>query len=245
MEGVGARLGRSSTRYGPATVFSGPVRKWKKMWVPLSNPNSAAAAAAAAATAAAAANGGTATNNNHSHLVLYKWTPISSRGNGSAAAPAATGKDASAAAQPEEPPRRKFRYVPVSVIEEQKQEAAVKLEEENKPSDADPSAQAVQSDQSDGKPDMNDASMEEAQAINKDEAPAEDNKGTDLNLSLGLNAPDGDGESNPKLAEQGDSTGQPERVNSGEDVEMKSGTNSETDNKLKRKAVTPDLEMRV
>ncbi|XP_008798742.2 uncharacterized protein LOC103713552 [Phoenix dactylifera] len=241
MEGVGARLGRSSTRYGPATVFSGPVRKWKKMWVPLSNPNSNA-------SSNAAANGGTATTNNHSHLLLYKWTPISSRGNGGAAAPAAPGKDASAAApagQPEEPPRRKFRYVPISVIEEQKQEAAVNSEEENKPSDADPSAQPVQADLSDGKPDMNDVSMEEAQATKKDEALAEDSKGTDLNLSLGLNAPDGDGESDPKLAVQGDSTGQLERVNSGEDVEMKSGTNSETDNKLKRKAVTPDLEMRV
>uniref|UniRef100_A0A803M1P3 Uncharacterized protein n=1 Tax=Chenopodium quinoa TaxID=63459 RepID=A0A803M1P3_CHEQI len=30
MEGVGARLGRSSSRYGTTTVFNGPVRKWKK-----------------------------------------------------------------------------------------------------------------------------------------------------------------------------------------------------------------------
>ena len=51
----------------------------------------------------------------------------------------------------------------ISVIEEQKQEAAVKSEEENKPRDADASAQPVQANQSDGKPDMNDASMEEAQ----------------------------------------------------------------------------------
>ncbi|KAF2530928.1 hypothetical protein F2Q70_00032891 [Brassica cretica] len=37
MEGVGGRLGRSSTRYGgPATVFTGPVRKWKKKWVHVS-----------------------------------------------------------------------------------------------------------------------------------------------------------------------------------------------------------------
>ncbi|XP_008782933.2 uncharacterized protein LOC103702329 isoform X2 [Phoenix dactylifera] len=237
MEGVGARLGRSSTRYGPATVFSGPVRKWKKKWVPLSNPNSNA-------SSNAAVNGGTATNNNnHSHLLLYKWTPISSQANGGAAA-AVTGKDASAAAQPEEPPRKKFRYVPISVIEEQKQEAAVKSEEENKARDADSSAQTVQANQSEGKPDMNDASMEETQATGRDQAPAED-KGTDLNLSLGLNAPDGAGKSDPKLAEQGDSTVKLERVSSAEDVEMKSATDSQTDNKLKRKAVTPDLEMRV
>ncbi|KAG1364262.1 hypothetical protein COCNU_11G010890 [Cocos nucifera] len=243
MEGVGARLGRSSTRYGPATVFSGPVRKWTKKWVPLSNPNSNA-------SSHAALNGAAATNNNHSHLLLYKWTPISSQANGGgAAAASATGKDVSAATavpatQLEEPPRRKFRYVPISVIEEQKQEAAVKSEEENKPHDADASAQRVQANQSDGKPYMNDASMEEAQATGKDQAPAKD-KGTDLNLSLGLNVPDDDGESDLKRAEQGDGTGKLDKVKSGEDVEMKSATDSETDNKLKRKAVTPDLEMRV
>ncbi|KAH9617406.1 hypothetical protein KSS87_006580 [Heliosperma pusillum] len=33
MEGVGARLGRSSSRYGTTTVFTGPVRKWHKNWV--------------------------------------------------------------------------------------------------------------------------------------------------------------------------------------------------------------------
>ena len=82
------------------------------------------------------------------------------------------------------------------------------------------------------------------QATGKDQAPAE-NKGTDLNLSLGLNAPDDDGESDTKPAEQGDGTGKLHRVKSGEDVEMKSATDSETENKLKRKAVTPDLEMRV
>lgn len=51
----------------------------------------------------------------------------------------------------------------ISVIEEQKQEAAVKSEEENKPRDVETSAQPVQANQSDGKRDMNDASMEEAQ----------------------------------------------------------------------------------
>ncbi|KAK8524298.1 hypothetical protein V6N13_015326 [Hibiscus sabdariffa] len=39
MEGVGARFGRSSTRYGPPTVFTGPVRKWKKKWVHTNNNN--------------------------------------------------------------------------------------------------------------------------------------------------------------------------------------------------------------
>ncbi|KAL0916080.1 hypothetical protein M5K25_013562 [Dendrobium thyrsiflorum] len=101
MEGVGARLGRSSARYAPTTVFSGPVRRWKKKWVPLSNPNNS-----------------NSNNNNHSHLLLFKWTPINTLSNGTAAAtPPASSKDATSAdATPpsasEEAPRRKFRYIP-------------------------------------------------------------------------------------------------------------------------------------
>lgn len=71
MEGVGARLGRSSTRYsiGPATVFTGPVRKWKKKWVQVqpSNPNHHHQAAANKAV-----NGISSVSN----LLFYKWTPI-------------------------------------------------------------------------------------------------------------------------------------------------------------------------
>lgn len=91
MEGVGSRLGRASSRYGPAaTVFSGPVRKWKKRWVHVpqsyhsSHPQF---------------NGG-----NSSRLVLCRWTPISS----------STVTDSGSAGSAEEPPRRKFRYTPVS-----------------------------------------------------------------------------------------------------------------------------------
>ncbi|KAJ4899758.1 Uncharacterized protein Rs2_13709 [Raphanus sativus] len=68
MEGVGGgRLGRSSTRYGgPATVFTGPVRKWKKKWVHVSpsakkhNNHSSSAA-----------------NGSSSQLLLFKWAPLS------------------------------------------------------------------------------------------------------------------------------------------------------------------------
>ncbi|KAG6499106.1 hypothetical protein ZIOFF_038862 [Zingiber officinale] len=182
MEGVGARLGRSSTRYGPATVFSGPVRKWKKRWITLAAPNN---------SAAARVNGNAA----RSHLLLYKWAPVSST-------------PADSAAQPEEPPPRKFRYVPdssmavsdgpfvkihdglvaaendlssdgvkqlsivlhydipfthnlwhISVLEDQKQEDAEKLDETNEPSDADPSSQINQNVSSNTKPDMNDIVM--------------------------------------------------------------------------------------
>ncbi|CAL9072593.1 unnamed protein product [Musa textilis] len=298
MEGVGARLGRSSTRYGPATVFSGPVRKWKKRWVPLSHPSSSASSAASA-------------NGVRSHLLLYKWAPVSSRANG--------------APHPEEPPPRKFRFVPVigppssswllisipivklgsflgtvvldpwlflgfifmaflwvciSVIEEQKQEAAEKLDDKNKPNEADPSSQPTQNDSSDKKPDMNDVAMEEAQVMimyfliiylllhlwiiySRDDwtdrfirvAPKigimfqasdkdDDINQTNLDLNLGLKATDGDLETKSRNTKQ-DEGDQPVKASTSEGAATKTTTNSETHNKLKRKAVTPDLEMRV
>ncbi|KAJ6363866.1 hypothetical protein OIU76_028905 [Salix suchowensis] len=132
MEGVGARLGRSSTRYGPTTVFSGPVRKWKKRWVhvnPLSNHNSfhshhhnATTNAAAAASSSATNHSSSSNGNNGSHLLLYKWTPLS-QSNGS---PSTTNHyngnninttnenaNLSNGDVTEEPPRRKFKYIPV------------------------------------------------------------------------------------------------------------------------------------
>lgn len=53
----------------------------------------------------------------------------------------------------------------ISVIEEQKQEAAEKLDDKNKPNEADPSSQPTQNGSSEKKPDMNDVAMEEAQVM--------------------------------------------------------------------------------
>ncbi|KAK8946181.1 hypothetical protein KSP40_PGU008405 [Platanthera guangdongensis] len=137
MEGVGARLGRSSARYAPTTVFSGPVRRWKKKWVPLSNPNNSNP------------------NNNHSHLLLYKWAPITPFSDG----PAAATPPSSAA---EEPVRRKFRYIPVSVLE-QKMEINVKSDDDSKPDDIHTSLQPDQVNGSDRKAAESDTLMDEAQ----------------------------------------------------------------------------------
>lgn len=109
MEGVGSRLGRVSSRYGPATtVFNGPVRKWKKKWVHVSssstvsyqNPHSQS-------------NGqsSTTSSNGGSSLLLCRWTPI----------PPSTTSSATEDSVPvngpggelDEPPKRKFRYAPV------------------------------------------------------------------------------------------------------------------------------------
>ncbi|KAH7674384.1 hypothetical protein IHE45_08G069200 [Dioscorea alata] len=230
MEGVGARLGRSSTRYGPATVFSGPVRKWKKKWIPLASP-------ASANTANNSSNGNGNNNNNHSHLLVYKWAPISSQSNGSASAATTPAAD--------DTPKRKVRYVPVSITEEQKQEPTLKMDDESKTNDGNPSLHSSQPDGSDSKPDMNDVAMEDVQASEKDQSSTEEMKETNLDLSLGLKAHDDDRGSGTKIAEPSDGSGRAERMSSGEDGQMRPATNSESDNRLKRKAAVPDLEMRV
>lgn len=118
MEGVGARLGRSSTRYGPATVFTGPVRKWKKKWVHVS-PSAASSNSNNNATTHNNNNHASSNGNNGSHLLLYKWTPITQSQNNAntnnSNGNAANAKDA-APEPPEEPPRRKFKYIPVFYI---------------------------------------------------------------------------------------------------------------------------------
>ncbi|XP_021687532.2 uncharacterized protein LOC110669957 [Hevea brasiliensis] len=113
MEGVGSRLGRASSRYGPsasAAVFNGPVRKWRKKWVHVS-PSSTVSHH----NSHSHSNGHT---NNSSRLLLCRWTPLS---------PAA----AADASSSEEPPKRKFRYTPIAVLEEQRK-AAKKFDHEAK-----------------------------------------------------------------------------------------------------------------
>ncbi|XVF26152.1 hypothetical protein REPUB_Repub13aG0274600 [Reevesia pubescens] len=138
MEGVGARLGRSSTRYGPATVFTGPVRKWKKNWVHVSPSNSGNNNNNNHSSNHQ--SNGTFNGNNGSHLLLFKWTPISQSQNNNTND---NGNDNSSkddvVAAPEEPPRRKFKYIPIAVLEEQKKEAAENEAAENVDDEAKPS----------------------------------------------------------------------------------------------------------
>ena len=132
MEGVGARLGRSSTRYGPATVFTGPVRKWKKKWVHVASSASTSGGTASSNTTTTNhsqihTHNGTINGTNGSHLLLYKWTPITQSQNAAINGNSNTnnnnnnnnngdkvsGKNDSTAPPSEEPPRRKFKYIPV------------------------------------------------------------------------------------------------------------------------------------
>ncbi|GMY31128.1 hypothetical protein FCV25MIE_26370 [Fagus crenata] len=144
MEGVGSRLGRASSRYGPAaTVFTGPVRKWKKKWVHVSQST------LTYQNSQSQSNGhsSTTTNNGGSRLLLCRWTPLSP-------SPAATAVADSGLA--EEPPRRKFRYTPIAVIEEQKKAAVKKAEDEADTSETDQSM----------KPNSNEVLKEETQDSN-------------------------------------------------------------------------------
>ncbi|KAH7545285.1 hypothetical protein FEM48_Zijuj01G0077400 [Ziziphus jujuba var. spinosa] len=248
MEGVGARLGRSSTRYGPATVFNGPVRKWKKTWVHVSSPSTSSSSSSSAAASNTTTNhshhhhaqihtpNGTTNGNNVSHLVLYKWTPITqsqnsaingnNTNNGNNTPDKVSVKADAPAVHPEEPPRRKFKYIPgnidvkvgitykdglgknslgeIAVLEEQKNEAAddetvEKVEDEGKPNDTDLTTKGEVLDE---KPDINDVPMEETQENNQ--VVRQDLNET-LDLSLGLNGHDGENNPDSKTDQSRDS----------------------------------------
>lgn len=142
MEGVGSRLGRASSRYGTATaVFTGPVRKWKKKWVHVSqstltyqnNSNSHSHSQSQSTTTTTTINN----NNGGSRLILCRWTPLSP----TPAAAAATADSGSGSA--DEPPRRKFRYTPIAVLEEQKRAVVKKAEDEAITSEMRPNSDEV------------------------------------------------------------------------------------------------------
>uniref|UniRef100_A0A0D9XC21 Uncharacterized protein n=1 Tax=Leersia perrieri TaxID=77586 RepID=A0A0D9XC21_9ORYZ len=105
METVGARLSRSSTRYGPvgnaAASFSGPVRKWRKAWVPIA----AAAATGGGGGAGFAGMMGPMGVSRGNKVVLFRWAPV----NGGGAA-GGDGDEAGAAAV------ARKRFVPASGV---------------------------------------------------------------------------------------------------------------------------------
>lgn len=213
MEGVGARLGRSSTRYGPATVFTGPVRKWKKKWIPLTPPtsNNSSNHHHHQTPANGAANG-----NNGSHLLLYKWTPITpSLNNNNGYGNGKTNGDNNEeskdshkddAVAVEEPPTRKFKYIPVAVLEEQKNETSEQAEDEAKPmeTETDDMEPTSKNDGFDEKPDINDIPAEESQAPENDTVGRQDLNESTLDLSLGLKAHDGENDSDAKVEQKKD-----------------------------------------
>ncbi|GAB4826517.1 hypothetical protein Ancab_033413 [Ancistrocladus abbreviatus] len=219
MEGVGARLGRSSSRYGTTTVFSGPVRKWKKKWVhvtPSSSSNNGNASSNSNPIHHTLSNG-TTNGSNGSHLLLYKWTPISQSNNNNISNNEhnssnedknSSGNDAVSAA--EEPPRRKFKYIPIALLdEEQKKETEENTDDEANNTDTDTMDPTSKSSGPSEKPDINDLPMEETQDPEQKQivSPRQDLNVSTLDLSLGLTSHDGDHNSNSKTEQSKD--GQP------------------------------------
>ncbi|EXB63262.1 hypothetical protein L484_012452 [Morus notabilis] len=181
MEGVGSRLGRASARYGPAaTVFNGPVRKWKKKWVHVSSSSTV--------SYQSQANGhNNNSNNDNPRLLLCRWTPLPPT---TAAGDSAGAVDEAGGAPPDEPPRRKFRYTPIAVIEDQqKKMGAKKVEEEAKicetqthqaPETSPMAMPPTPSDEDHGKPNASDDLKDEA----------EDSNMSNLDLGLGFKGAD-------------------------------------------------------
>ncbi|KAL4308961.1 hypothetical protein GQ457_01G006620 [Hibiscus cannabinus] len=149
MEGVGStRLGRASARYGGSTaVFNGPVRKWKKKWVHVS-PSPTAKHSQSTVNGSAA-----------SSILLCRWTPLSFADSGSSAV---DGEDQ------EHPPKRKFRYTPVAVLEEERKKAAAKQVENEAKTDDNKTKQSPDwlSPKIDNKLNMNDPLKKEIQDSN-------------------------------------------------------------------------------
>ncbi|KAG6420502.1 hypothetical protein SASPL_117033 [Salvia splendens] len=207
MEGVGARFGRSSTRFsGPATVFTDPVRKWKKKWVHVQPPNSNN-------HHHTASNGNANGSNGSSHLQFYKWTPIapsqskdgsnndSNGGDNASAEPKDLSKDGDVAV--EKPPKRRFKYIPIIVLEEQKVESSEQMEDENKSSEDNSDAIEATS-RDDEKPDMNDVPMDENKDSETNREERQDLNVSTLDLSLGLKAHDGENESESRADQNKD-----------------------------------------
>lgn len=171
MEGVGSRLGRASSRYGPAAaVFNGPVRKWKKKWVHVSSSS----------TVSYHNSQSNGQSSETPRLLLCRWTPLPP----TSAATAAAGNDSAAAVAPlDEPPRRKFRYTPIAVLEDQKKVGEKKVEDEAKTSETDQAPATARppttSDEVLGKPAVSDDLKEET----------EDSSTSNLDLGLGLKSP--------------------------------------------------------
>uniref|UniRef100_A0A6P3YQP1 uncharacterized protein LOC107403624 n=1 Tax=Ziziphus jujuba TaxID=326968 RepID=A0A6P3YQP1_ZIZJJ len=197
MDGAGSRLGRASSRYGPATtVFNGPVRKWKKKWVHVyssstvsyQNPHSQSNGQNSTTTSSS--------NNGGSHLLLCRWTPIPPTTTLSSSADDGGSVNGSGST-PDEPPKRKFRYTPIAVLEEQKKVAEKKVEDEEKTSETEQyggakttttTTTSTSSDEMLAKPDFNEVLKNETEVSEKNGS--QDSNTSNLDLGLGLKGQD-------------------------------------------------------
>lgn len=118
MEGAGGttRMGsRSSTRHGPASVFQGKVRRWRKSWTQVASPSPSASG---------------------SRILLYKWLPL---------APPSNANGGKEVTTEETTPPKALRFLPVAVVqaqrkEEEERKAAVEAEALNQEESEQPQA---------------------------------------------------------------------------------------------------------
>ncbi|XP_074320200.1 uncharacterized protein LOC141657001 [Silene latifolia] len=116
---------RASARffsYGPnsssSVNFSGPVRKWHKMWVPVSVPDSVSKKNTRGSKPQL--NNNKSTN---SSILLCKWTPLAAAVDG--------GGDGSGDGGGFVSRRRKFRYTPIAVTKDQKKVTAKRVADQD------------------------------------------------------------------------------------------------------------------
>ncbi|CAN0915839.1 hypothetical protein LINGRAHAP2_LOCUS29342 [Linum grandiflorum] len=184
MEGVGSRIGRASSRYGPsatANVFNGPVRKWRKKWVYVPPPPTANQSSNSQSNghrhgggrsnnmSATTSNG----NDNGCRLLLCRWTPLAGGGGGEG--------DGSSAVD-EQPPKRRYRYTPIAALEERKK-GAKSVDVEGKESDGNEVSK-------DGDDEDEPMKEEEDDEEEEEEEEAQETGGT-LDLGLGLKGQSG------------------------------------------------------
>ncbi|KAJ0261640.1 hypothetical protein HA466_0047170 [Hirschfeldia incana] len=114
MEGVASRLSRTSRYSGPSStaVFSGRVRKWKKKWVRVST----------SPVGIFRPSKPTGRSNSQHHMLLHKWAPLSSTASGETE---------------EEPPKRRFRYAPIAMLENREKVASKDSETEGSAEESD------------------------------------------------------------------------------------------------------------
>lgn len=227
MEAVGARLGRSSNRFGTnTTVFSGPVRKWKKDWIPITPSSSSSSSStnnsnnhnhnhlpSSSSSSSANPNGNSTngTNESFSHLRFFKWAPLSQSSNKENSNINNTANNDSHSptnedSLSEQPPRRKFKYIPIAVLEEHKKVAEENTDDDTKPAEADENTaeEASKSDAYDDKPDINDVPMEEENQVSEEEnqtASGRQDLNQSLDLSLGFTSHEEDNQTDPKDGE--------------------------------------------
>ncbi|CAK9309589.1 unnamed protein product [Citrullus colocynthis] len=170
MEGIGSRLGRASSRYGPAaTVFNGPVRKWKKKWVLASSSSSGLTYQPSSQS-----------QSNAQKLLLCRWTPIH---------PPTSLETDGATAPPDEPPKRKFRYTPIAVLEEQKNAELRSVKDEVRVKEMDQSVAktATVGNEAQGELNVNEVFKEETQETSKILNSPRGGSRNNLDLALCLN----------------------------------------------------------